>query len=72
MEFLFIRTPGNVAALMFLINANSGLYIKRVEGTGCDGKDKRGGDWGEREETGREARERETGDREKERGKQNL
>lgn len=58
MEFLFIRKPRNVAALMFLIDANSGLYIKCVEGTGCDGKDKGGRDWGEREETGRGARER--------------
>lgn len=57
-----------MAALVFLIDANSGLYIKHIEGTGCDGKDKGGGDWGEKEETGREARERQKGYRERERG----
>lgn len=69
MKFLFIRTPGNVAALMFLINCKFRVIYQTIEGTGCDGKDKRGGDWGEREETGREARRERRRQREGEKGK---
>ena len=49
-----------------------GYISNALKGLAVMGKIKGGGDWGEREETGREAREREKGDREKERGKQNL
>lgn len=67
MGFTFIRTPVNTAALIFHIDANSRVYIKHVEGTGCDGEGKGGGDWGEREEARERQRQRvREGEREKE------
>lgn len=59
MGFKLIRLPLNVEALIFTRDANSGLFIKHVEGTALDREGKGGGDWDERKVTGKEARVRE-------------